>query len=83
LPEPAQIVVADLSQVTQLLTADFARLLAMRRRLLAAGHDLRLTGLRGRTRCVYEMSRLQAALPEAPRGCAPDIVLRLRDFSEA
>ncbi len=59
----ARIVVIDLSDLTDLATVDFARLLLLRRRLLVEGRDLRLIGLHGRAQSRYEICRLQNALP--------------------
>ena len=61
----ARVVVIDLSRSTELMTVDFARLLLLRRQLLAHGRDLQLAGLQGRAKSIYEISRLHAALPQA------------------
>ena len=63
-----KIVVIDLSQRIDLTTADFARLLSLRRQLLAQGRDLRITGLRGRSWTLYDICRLHTALPRATAG---------------
>lgn len=57
------VVVVDLSQAPELMTVDFARLLLLRRGLLGQGRDLQLTGLSGKAKSVYDISRLQTALP--------------------
>ena len=61
--EQSRVVIVDLSQASELMTVDFARLLMLRRGLLGQGRDLHLTGLSGRARSFYDISRLQAALP--------------------
>ncbi len=66
LDERAPIVVVNLSHRPEMSTVDFARLLQLRRELLAQRRDLRVTGLRGRTKSIYEISRLQEALPVEP-----------------
>ena len=63
-----KIVVIDLSQRIDMTTADFARLLSLRRQLLSQDRDLRITGLRGRSWILYDIYRLHTALPCATVG---------------
>lgn len=58
-----EIVVIDLSKLIDMTTADFARLLLLRQQLLTEGRDLQITGLRGRSRALYDIYRLHTALP--------------------
>ena len=46
-------------------TAALARLIVLRRELLRRGRDLRIVGLHGRARALYEISRLENVLPLA------------------
>ncbi len=55
--------IIDLSHEPDMATVDFARLVVLRRRLLLAGQDLRLIGLRGRSKSTYQITHLQNALP--------------------
>jgi hypothetical protein len=57
------IVIIDLARVNETTTAAFARLLLMRRELLARNRDLRLANLRGRARHLYRVLRIAPALP--------------------
>ncbi len=64
-PLTQRTVVIDLSQVDELNTAELAELVALRQRLLHSGRDLRLVGLRGRAKALYDLARLAAVLPAA------------------
>jgi len=57
-----------LTETTATSTAALARLILLRRELLQRGGDLRLVGLRGRARALYEISRLGNVLPLVPAG---------------
>ena len=56
-------VVIDLTRAADATTAAFARLVQLRRALLRLGRDLRLVGLQGRAKGVYEVNRLGRVLP--------------------
>ena len=58
-----ELFVLDLEQTTDTSTAALARLVGLRRDLLAGGRDLRLLGLHGRANDLYELSRLGRILP--------------------
>jgi ABC-type transporter Mla MlaB component len=58
------MVIVDLSRVDEIDTATLARLVALRRRLSHVAMDLRIRGLSVRGRQLYELYRLQKALPE-------------------
>lgn len=60
----AAVVVIDLSRADDATTAAFAALVLLRRELLRRGGDLRLAGMRDRTRQVYAVNRLDAVLPQ-------------------
>ncbi len=53
----------ELRHVTETSTAALARLILLRRKLLQSGHDLRIVGLRGRAKALYEVSRMGRLLP--------------------
>ena len=57
------LVLLDLSQTIDTTTAALARLVLLRRDLLRSGSDLKIIGLLGRARDLYEVSRLAGALP--------------------
>ena len=59
----AHRVVLDLSRAQDAETSAFAELILLRRALLRAGCDLRLTGLHDRAAGVYEVNRLMDVLP--------------------
>jgi anti-anti-sigma regulatory factor len=59
----ARQVVIDLDRVEDATTSAFAELVLLRRSLLAAGGDLRLTNLRDRAAGLFEVNRLEAVLP--------------------
>jgi len=54
-----------LDGVTGATTAGLAGLAGMRARLLTEGRDLRITGLRGQAKALYEIYRMGNLLPEA------------------
>jgi hypothetical protein len=62
-PMMATTVMIDLAPADDATTSAFARLVLLRKQLIRQGRDLRLTGLRGRLRGVYEVNRLQEVLP--------------------
>ncbi len=62
------VVVIDLSESRDTTTTTFARLVVRRQELLAQGRDLRLVGLKGRTKRLYEICRLQRLLPHGDAG---------------
>jgi|GEM_PF-2833586 len=62
----AQRVCLCLSAADDASTAALARLVLLRRSMLAQGRDVFLLGLRGRTRALYEVSRLFRVLPSLP-----------------
>ena len=59
------VIVIDLSDVREAETAGFARLVLLRRRLLARGQDLVLEGLHGKAAGLHEVNRLERVLPLA------------------
>ena len=59
----ASTVVVDLSSVKDATTSAFARLVLLRRRMLQAGRDVRLSGLGERAARLYEVARLHGVLP--------------------
>lgn len=59
----APTVVVDMKHAADASTSAFARLVLLRRELLTAGRDLRLTNLRARAADVYKVNRLTAVLP--------------------
>jgi len=59
-----------LDATVQTSTAALARLVLLRRELLRRGRDLRIVGLRGRARALYDISRLDRLLPLLPAGHA-------------
>lgn len=58
-------VVIDLGKVEDATTSAFAQLVVLRRRLLALGRDLCLTGLKDRAAGLFQVNRLEAVLPTA------------------
>jgi ABC-type transporter Mla MlaB component len=60
---PAGIVLIDLERTIEATTAGLARLILLRRQLLAAGADLRIRGLRSRAQALYEICRMTRLLP--------------------
>ncbi len=60
------MVIVDLTAAHDATTSAFARLVLLRRHLLHAGRDLRLTGLSDRAARLYEVSRLSSVLPFEP-----------------
>ena len=58
-------VLIDLRQTTETTTGALARLVVLRLELRQHGRDLRITGLRGRARAVYEVNGMRAFLPMA------------------
>lgn len=63
LREHGATVIIDMSQVEEVTTSAFARLVLLRRELRRQGKDLKLTGLRLRAEKVYEVNRLSTVLP--------------------
>jgi len=61
-----EIVYIHLDETTSTSTAALARLILLRRELLERGRDLRIIGLRGKARALYEISRLNNVLPLLP-----------------
>ena len=62
---PAKLVLIDLSRATGATTAGLARLVLLRRNLLADGRDLRIRGLTRRANALYEICRMDRLLPRA------------------
>lgn len=60
---PVKFVLIDLGRTTQATTAGLARLILLRRELLAAGRDLRILGLSSRAEALYEICRMARLLP--------------------
>ncbi len=65
-----RIVRLDLGGTSRTTTAALARLILLRRSLLAGGRDMRITGLSGPAEGLYEISRLENLLPRAGAGQA-------------
>jgi len=65
----SEITFLQLESVARTSTAALARLILLRRDLLKRGRDLRITGLRGRAKGLYELNRMARLLPrgECPR----------------
>ena len=61
------MVLVDLKSASDATTAGLARLVLLRGRLLKAGRDLRIRGLTGRAKAMYDISRLQRVLPRRRR----------------
>ena len=57
------LVLLDLRQTVDTTTAALARLVLLRRELLRVHSDLKIVGLFGRAKDLYEVSRLAGALP--------------------
>ena len=53
-----------LANVTAATTAGLAGLAGIRARLLSEGRDIRIIGLRGRARALYDIYRMSNLLPE-------------------
>lgn len=60
---PRDTVVIDFGRVERVSTAAIAELVALRRKLLADGCDLRVTNLTGQVAAMHALCRLEAALP--------------------
>ncbi|HUS91771.1 MAG TPA: hypothetical protein VM695_07960 [Phycisphaerae bacterium] len=58
-------VLIDLRETRDTTVGALARLVVLRRDLLRRGCDLRITGLCGRARILYEVNHLAALLPSA------------------
>jgi ABC-type transporter Mla MlaB component len=54
----------DLADSPEATMGALAQLIRLRGQLLGAGRDLRVTGLHGRTRGLYEIYRLGEVLPQ-------------------
>ncbi len=75
----AHTIILDLSKCLEATTPALARLVLLRRELLAAGRDFRIGGLRGQPAKLLEVHRLEKVLPclsdvpretlAAPRNC--------------
>jgi len=72
-----QMIFLDLSQTEHTTTAALARLIQLRSALLRNGRDLRLTGLTGRTRGLYEIHRMAGLLPQSPPQSKPPTMHRV------
>lgn len=68
-----QVIVLDLSRCKQASTSAFARLVLLRRELLNRGRDLRLAGLRDQPARLFEVHRLNGALPTLPDPAFPAV----------
>jgi len=64
----ARVVLIDLRRTTEATTAALARLILLRKRLLAKGRDLRIRGLCGRADALYRMTRMERLLPRRGPG---------------
>ena len=58
-----EVLVIDLSHAVRTSTAALARLILLRRNLLQIDGDLRIVGLTGRARALYEINRMGHLLP--------------------
>ncbi len=58
-----QVVHLCLNGAADTSTAALARLIVLRRNLLSHGSDLRIVGLNGRARHLYDVNRLSSVLP--------------------
>jgi hypothetical protein len=56
-------IILDLSRCLEATTSALARLVLLRRELLAAGRDFRIGGLRGQPAKLLEVHRLEKVLP--------------------
>jgi len=63
---PVETVLVDLRRAEHATTAALAKLVVLRCKLRRAGGDLRLTGLHGRARDLYEVNRMTGLLPCEP-----------------
>lgn len=63
--EPRTVVIS-LQRTSDTSTAALATLVLFRRALLKAGGDLRLLGLHGRAKSLYEVCRMNTVLPQQP-----------------
>lgn len=61
-----ELVYIHLAETTHTSTAALARLVLLRRELLERGRDLRIIGLSGKARALYDISRLSNILPLLP-----------------
>ena len=64
--QPRRTVLIDVQQASTATTPALARLVLLRRRLLATGRDLRIVGLRDRAEGLYDISRMADILPRGP-----------------
>ena len=70
----AHTIILDLSRCLEATTPALARLVLLRRELLAAGRDFRIGGLRGQPAKLLEVHRLEKVLPclsDVPRSDVP------------
>jgi len=58
-----KVVYLNLDRITETSTAALAQLILLRRQLLRCAGDLRLVGLHGPPKCLYEVNRLNKVLP--------------------
>ena len=72
---PAHLICVDLDEVEDVTTCALAKLIILRRALLAQRKELRLAGLRGRALAMYELSKLHRLLPLTGWGADQAIVL--------
>lgn len=80
-PSSAQTIVLDFGKCYDASTAGFARLVLLRRALLAVGRDIWIAGLHDRPAHLFEVHRLDSILPRIssmpskyivqPEGIAP------------
>jgi anti-anti-sigma regulatory factor len=70
------VVLLDLSRCERASTAAFARLVLLRRALMANGRDLRLAGLHDQPARLFEVHRLDGVLPTLPVTKFADIARR-------
>ena len=60
----AGVVHLDLAGTSDTTTAALARLIVLRSRFLRTGRDVRLAGLSGRARAIYDICRMGCLLPQ-------------------
>ena len=68
----AHTIILDLSRCLEATTSSLARLVLLRRELLAAGRDFHIGGLRGQPAKLLEVHRLEKVLP-----CLSDVPRKL------
>ena len=64
-------VLVDLAPAMEATTAGLARLVGLRRELCSSGRDLRIVGLHGRAKDLYQVCHLSDVLPEDEPAAMP------------